>query len=80
MDLKLEKDYGAFIGGQSLAVTGETFPAINPATGEHLAEIARCGKEHIDQAVKAARDAFVKWAGTSYETRSRTAVSAGEQS
>ncbi len=71
MDLKLEKDYGAFIGGQFLAVTGETFPAINPATGEHLAEIARCGKEHIDQAVKAARDAFVKWAGTSYETRSQ---------
>jgi len=71
MDLKLEKSYGAFIGGQFLPPAGQTFPAVNPATGEHLADIARCGKEHIDQAVRAARSAFAGWSTTSYETRSQ---------
>jgi aldehyde dehydrogenase (NAD+) len=71
MDLKIEKAYGAFIAGEFLSASGETFPAINPATGEHLADIARCGKEHVDNAVKAARSAFTDWSRTNYETRSQ---------
>jgi aldehyde dehydrogenase (NAD+) len=71
MDLKIEKTYGAFIGGEFLPVSGQTFPAINPANGEHLADIARCGKEMIDKAVKAARSAFASWSKTGYEARSQ---------
>jgi aldehyde dehydrogenase (NAD+) len=70
MKLGLEKKYGAFIGGEFKPVSGPTFPAKNPATGEHLADVARCGKEEIDAAVKAARAAFPAWSRTDYATRS----------
>ena len=47
------------IGGQWVeAATGETFPTLNPATEETLAEVARGGAEDIDRAVRAARLAF----------------------
>lgn len=71
MELNIQKTYGAFIGGEFLPVSGETFAAINPANGEHLADIARCGKDVIDKAVKAARAAFASWSATSYESRSQ---------
>ena len=71
MDLKIDEAYGAFIGGRFLAPQGPTFPAIDPATGEHLADIARCGKDAIDQAVSAARAAFAEWSRTGYETRAQ---------
>ncbi|WMC11670.1 aldehyde dehydrogenase [Oceanimonas pelagia] len=49
----------SFIGGRFRpALSGETLPTINPATGEVLAEIAACGTEDVDLAVQAARDAF----------------------
>jgi aldehyde dehydrogenase (NAD+) len=70
MTLGLEPQYGAFIGGKFQTVAGPTFQAKNPATGEHLADIARCGREQIDQAVLAARSAFKEWSRTSYEVRS----------
>jgi aldehyde dehydrogenase (NAD+) len=69
--LSLERTYGAFIGGEFQPVSGETFPAINPSNGMHLADIARCGAAEIDLAVKAARKAFKTWSKTSYEERSR---------
>ncbi|MGO2133373.1 MAG: aldehyde dehydrogenase [Halomonas sp.] len=40
------------------AVSGETFPAINPATGETLAQVASCDQADADKAVKVAREAF----------------------
>ncbi len=40
------------------AASGKTFPTINPATEETLAEIARGEAEDIDRAVRAARRAF----------------------
>ncbi|SPF37380.1 phenylacetaldehyde dehydrogenase [Candidatus Sulfotelmatobacter kueseliae] len=40
------------------AVSGKTFPTYNPATGEVLAQVAEGDREDINQAVKAARDAF----------------------
>ncbi|OXY82211.1 aldehyde dehydrogenase [Oceanimonas doudoroffii] len=49
----------SFIDGRFCpALSGETLPTINPATGEVLAEIAACGTEDVDLAVRAARDAF----------------------
>src|SRR5277367_2761031 len=40
------------------AASGKTFPTYNPATGEVLAQIAEGDREDINQAVKAARNAF----------------------
>lgn len=49
----------AIIGGRSVpAASGKTFPTVNPATGEELAQIARCGSIDVDRAVTAARSAF----------------------
>ena len=44
------------------ALSGETFPTYNPATGELLAELPRGRREDVDLAVRAARGAFDRWA------------------
>src|SRR5688572_8421316 len=61
--------YGAFINNEFRPIKGETFPAIDAGTGEHLADIARCGAEEIDDAVEAARAAFPAWKALSAEER-----------
>jgi|GEM_PF-1495714 len=57
----------AFLAGQKQlmiggkwhpALSGQTIASINPSTGEVIGQIARGGREDIDLAVKAARDAF----------------------
>ncbi|MFZ8964162.1 MAG: aldehyde dehydrogenase [Steroidobacteraceae bacterium] len=49
----------AFIEGRyHPAVSAETFPCINPATGGVLAEIASCAAPDVDLAVASARRAF----------------------
>ncbi len=40
------------------AKSGKTFPVVNPATGEEIAQAAEGDKADIDEAVKAARRAF----------------------
>src|SRR5271170_405455 len=40
------------------AASGKTFPTYNPATGEVLAQVAEGDREDINQAVRAARNAF----------------------
>ncbi|XP_038154591.1 aldehyde dehydrogenase, mitochondrial-like [Cyprinodon tularosa] len=40
------------------AVSGKTFPTINPSTGEVICQVAEADKADVDKAVKAARDAF----------------------
>ncbi|KAM4633473.1 aldehyde dehydrogenase, mitochondrial-like [Polymixia lowei] len=40
------------------AVSGRSFPTINPATGEVICQVAEADKVDVDKAVKAARDAF----------------------
>jgi aldehyde dehydrogenase (NAD+)/betaine-aldehyde dehydrogenase len=47
----------ALIGGEQTRST-RTFEDLDPATGEPLAEVARCGPAEIDQAVAASRAAF----------------------
>jgi acyl-CoA reductase-like NAD-dependent aldehyde dehydrogenase len=47
------------IGGDWVqASDGETFPTLNPATGEELAQVALAGERDVDLAVHAAREAF----------------------
>lgn len=50
-----------FINNEFQPIAGETFPATCAFTGEHLADIARCGSTEIDQAVAAAKAAFPGW-------------------
>jgi aldehyde dehydrogenase (NAD+) len=53
------KDQPLFIGGKFVdSVSGKTFPAINPATGQTLCQVAEGDKADIDLAVKAARKAL----------------------
>jgi len=49
----------AFVdGGFRPARSGKTFPSINPATGETLADVAANAAEDVDYAVEKAREAF----------------------
>ena len=53
------KDQPLFIGGKFVdGTTDKTFPAINPATGETLCQVAEADKTDVDRAVKAARKAL----------------------
>lgn len=70
VDPKLEQHYAAFINGTFRASGGPSFPAINAATGEQLATVARCGAQEINDAVIAARAALPGWRATSFEERS----------
>src|ERR687889_1176877 len=44
----------AIIGGERVD-TAQTFEDLDPSTGQPCAQVARCGKGEIDQAVEAAR-------------------------
>ena len=63
--------YHAFVGGGWIdARSGETMEVINPATGEVIAEVPRCGAEDVDRAVEAAKAALPKWLETTPKERS----------
>ena len=49
----------AFINGSARpADSGATFATVNPANGQHLADIAACGASDVDFAVDKARESF----------------------
>ena len=49
----------AWIDGEVChAASGETFATVAPSTGDHLADVAACGPEDVDRAVRAARRVF----------------------
>ncbi|WP_259782829.1 NAD-dependent succinate-semialdehyde dehydrogenase [Aestuariispira ectoiniformans] len=41
--------------------SGETFPVVNPATGETIAEVAKCGQVETRRAIDAAEEALTAW-------------------
>jgi succinate-semialdehyde dehydrogenase/glutarate-semialdehyde dehydrogenase len=52
----------ACVGGRWIgADSGEVFAVTNPATGETIAEVARCGGEETHRAVEAAEQAQIEW-------------------
>ncbi|WP_111496270.1 aldehyde dehydrogenase [Marinobacter bohaiensis] len=64
----------AFINGQFVdAVSGETFPAVNPATERTLIDVASCDAADVDRAVDAARRAHESgvWSGMAPGDRKR---------
>ncbi|MFD2250160.1 succinate-semialdehyde dehydrogenase/glutarate-semialdehyde dehydrogenase/aspartate-semialdehyde dehydrogenase [Pseudochelatococcus lubricantis] len=50
----------AFVAGCWIE-RGETTPVIDPATGEHLVDVAACSAADVDRAVEAAHTAFLAW-------------------
>lgn len=51
--------YKNFVGGEWVdAASGETMDVINPATGETIANVPKCGAEDVDRAVAAAGKAL----------------------
>lgn len=83
MELQVEPRVSKFVSGQHKllidgewveAASGKTFETINPATEEHLADVAHGGAEDIDRAVRAARRAFADdspWRKMSASARGR---------
>ena len=67
---KLQERYQLFIGGQwKDASDHETFKTICSADGSTLAECAQATKEDVDEAVKAAWEAFKTWKHTTVAER-----------
>ena len=63
--------YKCFVGGEWVdAATGETMEVINPATGETIADVPRCGAEDVDRAVDAAKKALPAWLDATPKERS----------
>jgi aminobutyraldehyde dehydrogenase len=58
------------IGGEFVLGTGQSEDIRNPATEELIARIPSASQEQIDQAVAAARQAFLSWALTTPSQRS----------
>ncbi|RQS23253.1 5-carboxymethyl-2-hydroxymuconate semialdehyde dehydrogenase [Burkholderia sp. Bp8998] len=56
----------------------ETFTTLNPATGDVIADVASAGEAEVDAAVRAAKDAFPKWANTPAKERAKLMRKLGE--
>jgi succinate-semialdehyde dehydrogenase/glutarate-semialdehyde dehydrogenase len=52
----------AYIGGMWIAADGgKTIPVVNPATGETLGAVPRCGRAETARAIEAAHEALPAW-------------------
>jgi succinate-semialdehyde dehydrogenase/glutarate-semialdehyde dehydrogenase len=61
----------AFINGEWVdADDGETLPVTNPANGDVIAEVAKCGTAETRRAIEAAKAAQVSWRQASAKERS----------
>jgi aldehyde dehydrogenase (NAD+) len=56
-----ERRFALFIGGSWTAGEGETFEALNPATGQPLARLKQASAADVDRAVRAARQGQPAW-------------------
>ncbi|MBV9438488.1 MAG: aldehyde dehydrogenase family protein [Candidatus Eremiobacteraeota bacterium] len=57
--VRIAPKYGHYIGGRFVDSSGgETFPTVDPSTGDQLAEVAVGTAEDVDRAVTAARAAY----------------------
>lgn len=73
------KTFQNFIGGSwQPAQSGQTFPNVNPATGELLGHFPLSGAEEANVAVAAARAAFEKWRLTPAPKRGEILFRVGE--
>lgn len=69
------KETQLFIGGRfQPSASGKTFPTINPATEEVLAEVSEASAEDVDRAVRAAREALESGPWSRMAARDRGAL------
>jgi len=62
----------AYVGGSWVdADSGATFPVVNPATGETIAEVPRMGAAETRRAIEAAAEALPAWKGRTAKDRAR---------
>lgn len=62
---------GMYINGKWVkAISGNTFPVVNPANGKQIATVPNGGREDARLAVDAAYHAFQKWSNKTAEERS----------
>jgi succinate-semialdehyde dehydrogenase/glutarate-semialdehyde dehydrogenase len=62
----------AYIDGAWVdADSGETFAVVNPATGEPIADVPRCGANETRRAIEAARDAQPAWRAKTAKQRAQ---------
>ncbi len=54
----LRPSYGLFVGGRFVAGTGGSFPTVDPATEQVLAQVCEASPADVDGAVRAARAAY----------------------
>src|SRR4051812_30917901 len=60
--VKIDPKYGLFVGGRWVTPrSGKFFPTVSPSTEQTLAEIAEGNAQDVDDAVKAAREAYDKY-------------------
>ena len=67
-NLEIQRDFALTIDGQ-LVVGDEFMEVIDPATEEVFAIAPAAGREHLEQAVTAARRASGDWRARSFEDR-----------
>ncbi|MGI9316307.1 MAG: aldehyde dehydrogenase family protein, partial [bacterium] len=66
--MSIREDFKHLINGELVSSEG-TFDVINPSTEEVFARCPDASKDQLDEAVAAARKAFVSWRTTTYEER-----------
>lgn len=67
-----EIETGLFIDGKWVEGSLDKKEVKNPATGEVLTQVAQAGKEDVNKAIQAAKDAFPVWSGM--ELKERTEI------
>ena len=60
---------GLFIAGETRPLADATLEITNPATGELVGHATRADPAGVDEAVRAAQDAFAEWSARSYSER-----------
>src|SRR5688500_10952828 len=63
------RQYGTFIFGEFVDTKKGDIHAINAANGKVLSKITRGNEQDVNQALKAATDAFENWPNTPVEER-----------
>jgi len=71
------QNYQLLINGE-LVTTSETLEVINPATGEAFATCPKGNQEILDQAIKAAQNAFPSWSQQPIEERQACLIKLGD--
>ena len=64
-------EYSLFVGGEWIPGSNGTYPIVNPATEQVLAEAPEASVDDVERAVAAAQDAKPGWQATPAEERSR---------